>query len=78
MKAETKFCKDCSNQMQAKPLNKCSASKYHDPVDGTDKRACMIERLDGIGRCGIMANNFSPKGPKPVKVRTNPMKPVEK
>ena len=77
MKAETKFCKDCSNQIQAKPMNRCLASKYHDPVDGSDKRMCMIERLDGIGRCGMLANNFSPKSKVVIK-RKNPAVIVDK
>ena len=58
---DMKYCKDCNNQIQGKPLNRCAASLYHDPVDGNDKRSCMIERIDGIGRCGLMANNFTAK-----------------
>jgi hypothetical protein len=61
---QIKLCKDCLNRLDTKPLPRCNSSKYIDPVDGHEKRACMIERLDGIGRCGSMANNFTPKGSK--------------
>lgn len=70
---DTKLCKDCVNKIDSKPLPRCNSSKYIDPVDGSEKRTCMIERLDGIGRCGSMANNFREKSPAPKK-RTNPMK----
>jgi len=75
---KTILCKDCVNMMNTKPLARCSASKYQDPVTGEDKRLCMVERLDGIGRCGTLANNFSPIGEKPPVKRTNPMKKVDK
>ena len=58
---DIKYCKDCNNMIVGKPLNRCKASLYHDPVSGHEKRSCMIERIDGIGRCGLMANNFSAK-----------------
>ena len=49
--------------MANKPFPRCSSSKYIDLVDGADKRLCLIERLDGIGRCGSMGNNFTLKKP---------------
>ena len=72
MPKDMKFCKDCNNQIQSKPLNRCGASKYQDPVDGEDKRTCLIERIDGIGRCGSMGNNFTPKGPVKLVERKDP------
>ena len=58
---DNKLCKDCNNMMNSKPLPRCKASKYQDLVGGEDKRTCMVERLDGIGRCGSMGNNFTAK-----------------
>lgn len=71
---KTLLCKDCVNMQNTKPMARCGASKYQDPVTGDDRRTCFVERLDGIGRCGTMANNYSPKKPEPPKKRTNPMK----
>ena len=73
-----KYCKDCANKIQAKPMNRCGASRQTDLVDGEERRTCMIERLDGIGRCGSMGNNFSPKGPQKPVVRKNPAVKVNK
>ena len=56
---DVKLCKECANMINSKPLPRCGSSKYKDLVDGSDRRTCMVERLDGIGRCGSMANNFS-------------------
>ena len=53
-----KLCKDCANILNVKPLPRCNASKYQDVVDGSEKRTCLIERIDGIGRCGSIGNNF--------------------
>ena len=39
-------------------MPRCEASRYADLVTGDKKRTCFIERLDGIGRCSSMANNF--------------------
>ena len=61
------YCKDCSHMVKASPLPRCGSSKFHDMVTGDDKRPCLIERLDGIGRCGTMGNNFTKKGPEPKK-----------
>ena len=58
---DTKLCKDCTNMLNTKPLPRCNASKYIDPVTGEDKRTCMIERIDGWGRCGILGNNYTVK-----------------
>ena len=58
---DTKYCKDCINYKPMKGLAVCLSSLYHDPVSGGGHRTCMIERIDGIGRCGLMANNFKAK-----------------
>lgn len=63
MKTKFVLCKDCTNVINSKPLARCKASKFGDVVDGSERRQCIIERLDGIGRCGSCANNFSPKKP---------------
>ena len=72
-----KLCIDCTNMMNTKPMARCRASKYQDPVTGDDRRTCFVERLDGIGRCGILGNNFSPKTPVVVE-RKNPRKEAPK
>ncbi len=73
MKVENKYCKDCVSFIDIKPLPACKSSKYNDLVSGYDKRLCLIERLDGIGRCGGAGNNYTAAkvpakkkpGPKP-------------
>ena len=57
-----KFCKDCLH------FNKgdyCGASRTPDLVTGNEHKKCFIERLDGVGRCGSMGNNFKAKAVKP-------------
>jgi len=58
-----KLCVNCSNMMNTKPLPRCKSSKFKDLVDGADKRVCLIERLDGIGYCGSLGNNYKVKQP---------------
>lgn len=72
---QDKLCKDCTHIMDTKPLPKCGASRFKDLVDGTDKRSCLIERIDGIGRCGAMGNNYSVKKPEPPKPEPEQTKP---
>jgi len=60
MTEEFKLCKDCTNMTANKPP-RCKSSRAIDLVDGNENRFCWIERLDGIGRCGSLANNYSPK-----------------
>jgi len=59
------YCKECVSFINSKPLPVCESSRFHDLVTGGPKRACMVERLDGIGRCGSMGNNFTKAAPKP-------------
>lgn len=58
-----KYCIDCANIINTKPQPRCEASRFTDMVTGDKKRLCLVERLDGLGRCGTMGNNFSPKPP---------------
>ena len=60
-----KYCKDCVSMTNSKPMPTCESSKSQDMVTGGKKRTCLVERLDGIGRCGTMGNNFTKAGPKP-------------
>lgn len=62
MENET-YCKDCVSIINTKPLPTCKSSKSHDMVTGGKKRTCLVERLDGLGRCGTMGNNFTKKKP---------------
>ena len=55
---EIPACKNCLNFINKKPNPYCKASKSVDPVTGFEKRECRIERLDGIGYCGSLANNY--------------------
>jgi len=64
-----KYCKDCSSFIDSKPLPTCNSSKNEELVKGGPKRICMIERLDGIGRCGSMANNFSKQSKPQIKLK---------
>jgi len=57
---EFKLCKNCTNMSANKPP-RCKSSRMIDLIDGNKDRLCMLERIDGIGRCGTMANNYSPK-----------------
>ena len=77
MKNKFVLCKDCSNIISSKPLPRCNSSRFGDVVDGNERRQCIIERLDGIGRCGSMANNFSP-AKKVAIIRKNPAKKISK
>ena len=60
-----KFCSDCLHMKG----EYCQASRYPDLVTGNDKRTCFLERIDGLGRCSSMANNFSLKKPTKRKVK---------
>ena len=71
---DMKFCRDCVSKIDAKPLPRCNASRFFDFVTGDDKRLCLFERLDGIGRCGSMANNFTLKKPEEKKKPGRPKK----
>ena len=77
MKTKFVLCKNCSNIINSKPLARCKASKFGDVVDGSERRQCIIERLDGIGRCGTLGNNFTP-AKKVVVERKNPAKKINK
>ncbi len=73
MKITPKFCKNCLHFQKSSHNPYCGASKYPDLVTGNPFRTCFLERLDGIGRCGSMANNHKERKerkekPKPVKV----------
>lgn len=78
MNSPSKLCIDCNHFVNSKPMPRCNASKFTDLVTGDDKRTCMIERLDGIGRCSSMGNNFQYRGEKPKVVRKNPAVVVKK
>jgi hypothetical protein len=61
-----KFCKTCVSCINSKPFPTCKSSKSKDMVTGGLYRPCFIERLDGLGRCGTMGNNYTKET---VKVR---------
>lgn len=64
MNKEDKFCKDC---LYMEKGEYCAASSRPDLITGRIGRKCNIERLDGIGRCGSLGNNFKAKPKNNVK-----------
>jgi len=78
-KPKPKFCADCNNFMDVKPEPLCKASKYPNLVTGQEKRTCSVERLDGIGRCGMLGNNFVALGSRQPKAKERgvPEKPAK-
>ena len=66
-----KFCKECTHSGNEKPRPKCGASRFSDLVDGGGKRPCLIERLDGIGRCGALGNHFAQKTKPAIKAKAS-------
>lgn len=68
------LCIECNNYIDDKPLPRCKSSRFTDLVSGNERRYCLIERLDGIGRCSSMGNNFAPKGAETKKKPGRPKK----